>query len=62
MNMKMEYLINLLNLPEKILTDLNYFIDNKLYLEGAKYIQSLNLEKETKDKLIKVFISYKNYC
>ncbi len=62
MNMKMEYIVNLLKLSNKITVNLNYYIDNKLYDLGTDYINNLNLDNEIKAKLTKVFLSYKLCC
>lgn len=62
MNMKMEYIVNLLKLSNKITVNLNYYIDNKLYDLGVDYINNLNLDNEIKAKLTKAFLSYKLYC
>ncbi len=60
--MKMEYIVNLLKLSNKITVNLNYYIDNKLYDLGTDYINNLNLDNEIKAKLTKVFLSYKLCC
>lgn len=62
MNMKMEYLVNLLKLSNNITINLNYYIDNNLYDLGVDYINNLNLDNKIKDKLTKAFLSYKLYC
>lgn len=62
MNMKIEYIVNLLKLSNKITVNLNYYIDNKLYDLGTDYINNLNLDNEIKAKLTKVFLSYKLCC
>lgn len=62
MNMKMEYLINILNLSRKIAFNLNFYINHKCYDLGADYILKLDIDDKIKDKLLKVFLSYKSYC
>ena len=62
MNMKMEYLINKMSLNEKILINLNAYIDLQNWELGIDYINELEIEKDLKDKLIKVFLLYKDYC
>lgn len=58
MNLSLDYAVRYLQLNESLIDPLNHYVDNRLFQDGQKYINTLDIPLIKKEKLLNVFNSY----